>query len=111
MLNFLIAGVQGDAQGLDTFQTYLSELVNKSIKYIVGISVTLCVLWAIYIGVKVLSAKKAEQRIEAKTLLKQFILGIVLIFVLAVGAPLLIQTLVAWAGDKGLGLITAINLM
>ncbi len=103
MFNYLISGVTGgDAQALDTFKGHLDKLIGQSFKYLIGIGISLVVLWAIYIGVKVLSAKKAEQRVEAKTMLKQFILGVVLIFVLAVGAPLLIQALIAWAQESGL---------
>lgn len=99
--NFLLSAVEGDAGAMEQFQTHLKELVKKSLGWLIGIGTILVVLWAIYIGVKVLSAKKAEQRIEAKELIKQFILGIVIIFVLIVGAPLLIQTLIAWATSSG----------
>lgn len=99
--NFLLSAVEGDAGAMEQFQAHLKELVKKSLGWLIGIGTILVVLWAIYIGVKVLSAKKAEQRIEAKELIKQFILGIVIIFVLIVGAPLLIQTLIAWATSSG----------
>lgn len=102
MMNFLanissLANISGDDRAMETFQGYLKGLVNKSMGWLIGIGTVFVVLWAMYIGVKIIAAKKAEQRVEAKELLKQFILGTVIIFVLMVGAPLLIQALIAWA--------------
>lgn len=99
-MNYLLM-IEGNDNAMSTFQNYLNDLIRKSLGWLIGIGSALVIIWAMYIGVKFLTAKKADQRVEAKELLKQFILGLVLIFVLVVGAPLLIQALIAWAQSSG----------
>lgn len=91
-----ISDVTSDQNAMGEFQKKLEQLMKNSFKYIIGIALALVAIWAAYIGIKFIVAKKAEQQVEAKQMLKQFIIGCFLIFVLAVGVPLLIQTLMAW---------------
>ena len=51
-----------------------------------------------YIGIKIAIAHRNEEKINAKDMVKQLIIGIVIIFVVAMGAPLLINGLSAWVG-------------
>lgn len=100
LLSILLA--PGDSGALENnaqdFSNNLRQLINVGIGWIMGILAVLVVGWSIFIGIKWASAKRSEQREEAKSYLKQFIVGIVLIFVLAVGVPLLISGLATWAG-------------
>ena len=54
------------------------------------------VVWGAYIGIKVVVAKKNEEKIDARGMVKSLIIGIVITFVLAVSVPLLMQGLLSW---------------
>ena len=56
------------------------------------------VVWGAYIGIKVAIAHKNEEKINARDMVKNLIIGIIIIFVVAMGAPLLINGLSAWVG-------------
>ena len=51
-----------------------------------------------YIGIKIAIAHRNEEKINARDMVKNLIIGIVIIFVVAMGAPLLINGLSAWVG-------------
>ena len=51
-----------------------------------------------YVGIKIAIAHKNEEKINARDMVKNLIIGIVIIFVIAMGAPLLINGLSAWVG-------------
>lgn len=67
-----------------------------------GLTVTLLaavvVIWCIYVGVRLIIAHRNEERIDSKRMIKNLIIGIVIMFVLAVGVPLLIEGLSTWSG-------------
>lgn len=54
------------------------------------------VIWGAYIGIKIAIAHRNEEKINARDMVKNLIIGIVIIFVVAMGAPLLINGLSAW---------------
>ena len=56
------------------------------------------VIWGAYIGIKIAIAHRNEEKINARDMVKNLIIGIVIIFVVAMGAPLLINGLSAWVG-------------
>ena len=56
------------------------------------------VIWGVYVGIKIAIAHKNEEKINARDMVKNLIVGIVIIFVIAMGAPLLINGLSAWVG-------------
>ena len=56
------------------------------------------VIWGAYVGIKIAIAHKNEEKINARDMVKNLIIGIVIIFVIAMGAPLLINGLSAWVG-------------
>ena len=53
------------------------------------------VIWGAYVGIKIAIAHKNEEKINARDMVKNLIIGIVIIFVIAMGAPLLINGLSA----------------
>ncbi len=55
-------------------------------------------IWGAYIGIRIAIAHKNEEKINARDMVKNLIIGIVIIFVVAMGAPLLINGLSAWVG-------------
>ena len=81
----------------------LSEIVGKlqSLRdsfciYIVMALAVVVVIWGAYVGIKIAIAHKNEEKINARDMVKNLIIGIVIIFVVAMGAPLLINGLSAW---------------
>ena len=56
------------------------------------------VVWGAYIGIKIAIAHRNEEKINARDMIKNLVIGIVIIFVVAMGAPLLINGLSAWVG-------------
>lgn len=101
MFNYLINEIHGDDNAIDKFTDALNKLMRDAFGWMIGIAFALIAVWAAYIGFKWVTAKKAEQQVEAKKMVKQFVVGVFVIFILAVGAPLLIQTLISWYQKSG----------
>lgn len=76
----------------------LQSLMDSFWIYIVLALAAVVVIWGAYIGIKIAVAHRNEEKINAKDMVKQLIIGIVIIFIVAMGAPLLINGLSAWVG-------------
>ena len=85
-------------ESLSGIVTKLSELMNSFWIYIVLAMAAVVVVWGAYIGIKVAIAHKNEDKINSRDMVKNLIIGIVIMFVIAMGAPLLIEGLSAWVG-------------
>lgn len=96
MTNLLAAGTLND--NLSGIITKLNELMNSFWVYIVLAMAAVVVVWGAYVGIKIAIAHKNEEKINARDMVKNLIIGIVIIFVIAMGAPLLINGLSAWVG-------------
>lgn len=88
-----------------TLDTNLSEIVSKLQSlidsfwiYVVMALAAVVVIWGAYVGIKIAIAHRNEEKINARDMVKNLIIGIVIIFVVAMGAPLLINGLAAWVG-------------
>ena len=64
----------------------------------VGLLAAVIVIWCVYVGVRLIVANRNEERIDSKRMVKNLIVGIVIMFILVVGVPLLIEGLSTWAG-------------
>jgi len=96
MTNLLAATSLNDnlAQIVGNLQT----LMNSFWIYIVLAMAAVVVVWGAYIGIKVAIAHRNEDKINARGMVKSLIIGIIIMFVIAMGAPLLINGLSAWVG-------------
>ena len=74
----------------------LQSLIDSFWIYIVIALAAVVVVWGAYIGIKIAIAHRNEEKINAKDMVKQLIIGIIIIFVVVMGAPLLINGLSAW---------------
>ena len=74
----------------------LQSLMDSFWIYIVMALAAVVVIWGAYVGIKIAIAHKNEEKINARDMVKNLIIGIVIIFVIAMGAPLLINGLSAW---------------
>ena len=96
MMNLLATTtLDGNLQGI---VTKLNELMNSFWIYIVLAMAAVVVVWGAYIGIKVAIANKNEEKINSRDMVKNRIIGVVIMFVVAMGAPLLINGLAAWVG-------------
>ena len=76
----------------------LSVLMDSFWIYIVLALAAVVVVWGAYVGIRIAIAHKNEEKINARDMVKNLIIGIVIIFVVAMGAPLLIEGLSAGVG-------------
>lgn len=74
----------------------LQTLMDSFWIYIVMALAAVVVVWGAYVGIKIAIAHKNEEKINARDMVKNLIIGIIIIFVVAMGAPLLINGLSAW---------------
>ena len=74
----------------------LQSLIDSFWIYIVMALAAVVVIWGAYVGIKIAIAHKNEEKINARDMVKNLIIGIIIIFVVAMGAPLLINGLSAW---------------
>ena len=96
MTNLLAAATLDGSLG--SIVTKLSELMNSFWIYIVLAMAAVVVVWGAYVGIKIAIAHKNEDKINSRDMVKSLIIGIIVMFVIAVGAPLLIEGLSAWVG-------------
>ena len=96
-MNTLLAEttLDGSLQGI---VNNLKSLMDSFWVYIVMALAAVVVIWGAYIGIKIAIAHRNEEKINARDMVKNLIIGIVIIFVVAMGAPLLINGLSAWVG-------------
>ena len=94
MNNLLAAATLNDS--LAEIVTKLQSLMDSFWIYIVMVLAAVVVIWGAYVGIKIAIAHKNEEKINARDMVKNLIIGIVIIFVVAMGAPLLINGLSAW---------------
>ena len=85
----------------------LSELMDSFWIYIILAMAAVVVVWGAYIGIKVAIAHRNEDKINARDMVKSLIIGIIIMFVIAMGAPLLIEGLSAWVGVESAGAAAA----
>lgn len=105
MTNLLAAATLNDSLG--GIVTKLNELMNSFWIYIVLAMAAVVVVWGAYVGIKIAIAHKNEDKINSRDMVKSLIIGIVVMFVIAVGAPLLIEGLSAWVGTEAAAAVVA----
>ena len=88
---------------LNQIVTSLKTLMDSFWIYIVIALAAVVVVWGAYVGIKIAIAHKNEDKINARDMIKNLIIGIIIIFVVAMGAPLLINGLSAWVGTGSAG--------
>lgn len=94
----LMAADEGLDGSLSQIVEKLKTLMDSFWIYIVLALAAVVVIWGAYIGIKIAIAHRNEEKINARDMVKNLIIGIVIIFVVAMGAPLLINGLSAWVG-------------
>ena len=80
----------------DTILLKMNELVDSVWTYLIIGMASIVVVWGAYIGIRIAVAKRKDEKIDAMAMVKQLLIGILIMFVIAMGAPLLIKGLNAW---------------
>ena len=96
MTNLLAATTLND--NLAQIVANLQTLMDSFWIYIVLAMAAVVVVWGAYVGIKIAIAHRNEDKINSRDMIKNLIIGIVIMFVIAMGAPLLIEGLGAWVG-------------
>ena len=97
-MNSNLLAAEGLNGNLQSIVDNLKTLMDSFWVYIVIALAAVVVIWGAYIGIKIAIAHKNEEKINARDMVKNLIIGIIIIFVVAMGAPLLINGLSAWVG-------------
>lgn len=74
----------------------IEELVDSFWLYIIIAGASVVVVWGAVIGIKIAVARRKEEQINARGMLKSLLIGIIVIFVIAVAGPILIKGLSSW---------------
>ena len=94
----LMAADEGLDGSLSQIVEKIKTLMDSFWIYIVLALAAVVVIWGAYVGIKIAIAHRNEEKINARDMVKNLIIGIIIIFVVAMGAPLLINGLSAWVG-------------
>ena len=97
-MNTLLAATLND--NLAEIVGKLQSLMDSFWIYIVMALAAVVVVWGAFVGIKIAIAHKNEEKINARDMVKNLIIGIIIIFVVAMGAPLLSHGLSAWVGAE-----------
>lgn len=93
MINLLDTTLAGS---LGSIVTNINTLMDTFWVYIVMALAAVIVVWGAYVGIRIMVAHKNEEKINAREMVRNLIIGIVVMFVIAMGAPLLVDGLAAW---------------
>lgn len=89
----------------------LKDLIGQMWVPCIAVASALTVVWGVYLGIKFWSAGGDEQKKKsAKSAVISFVVGIIIIFVAAVGAPMLIAALTQWYNDSSASALAAMCL-
>ena len=87
---------------LDIIKSKLDSLISDVVPWVFGIIASLVIVWIIYIGIKYIMATSADKRKEAKEIIKQFVIGLIVLFVIAAISGSVIVGLYYWYSGKSL---------
>lgn len=97
MLNLLAVTDSLDSSLAEIMEKLKSMMDSFWLYIVIGLAAVV-VVWGAYIGIKIAIAHRNEEKINARDMVKNLVIGIIIIFVIAMGAPLLINGLTAWVG-------------
>ena len=98
MNNLLAATTLNDSLG--GIVAKINELMNSFWVYIILAMAAIVVVWGAIIGIRIAIAHRNEDKINARGMVKSLIIGVIIMFVIAMAAPLLINGLAAWLGTS-----------
>lgn len=109
-LSTLLSFISADGADFTDLSDAIVELINSMWVPCVAVASALAVAWGIYLGVKYwLAAGDEQKKKSAKSSIISFVVGVVVIFVVAVGAPLAIGALSEWVSSNNAVTAFAVN--
>jgi hypothetical protein len=91
--------ISGATTQWNTGLVALNELGGKLWLYFALAALAFVVVWGIGIAIRYIMASKQEEQIQAKSLIKQLVIGVIIAAVIAVIVPLFIKGLIVWTGS------------
>ncbi len=70
---------------------FTNSIINNYFKYIILILITTSSIWSIFMGIKIIIANKTDEREKAYLMIKNYIIGIIVIFIIIVAIPYLVK--------------------
>ena len=98
MFQFALLADSDLNQPLGELADKMSELIDSFWWLFLTLAAVLIVAWGAYVGIKYVIAQRNEQKVEARDLIKQLLIGILIIVAITVGGPLIVKGLSAWMG-------------
>ena len=98
MFQFALLADSDLNQPLGEFADKMSGLIDSFWWLFLTLAAVLIVAWGAYVGIKYVIAQRNEQKVEARDLIKQLLIGILIIVAITVGGPLIVKGLSAWMG-------------
>lgn len=100
MTSLVLKSLLAANANFNDFSSTLSELFDSMFTPLIAIASSLAVIWGVYLGLKYWrSGGDENKRKEAKSAVISFVVGIIVIFVIAVAAPILITALSEWVAS------------
>ena len=100
-LFYTVVNIMAAGESFNDFSDVIKDLTNQLLTPCIAIATALTVLWGVYLGWKFWTANGDEAKTaSAKRSVIQFVIGIFVIFIVAVGAPILIGALAQWRSDN-----------
>ena len=69
----------------------VDEILNTYFKYMVSILLLTSLIWSLYIGIKTILSYKLEERINVKKMIINYVIGLVVIFIIIVAIQYLLK--------------------
>ncbi len=83
--------IKNSKELLDLVNVDINNIVKDNSRYLVIILMSLSSIWSIYMGIKYFTAKNKKEVVEARKYIINYIVGLVVIFVIIMLTPLLIS--------------------
>ena len=79
----------------DIIFDYVTEVLNIYFPYIISILIVTSSTWSIFMGIKIIVAKKNDEKEKAYKMIKNYIIGLIAIFILLGAFPYIIKLIIS----------------
>lgn len=73
---------------------YANNIINKYFPYIITIMIITSSIWSLFMGIKIIVAKKNDEKDKAYKMIKNYIIGLIVIFILLVALPYILKLII-----------------
>lgn len=72
----------------------INKIINSYFHYIVNILLITSSIWSLFIGVKIIISESKEEKDKTKKMIKNYIIGLIIIFIIIVMIPYLVKGII-----------------